>query len=190
MSISSSQVATNIRLATVEDVDGLILFARKSFSHTFGHLYPVSDLQSFLDSSYTAEIFSSWIVQNASDDSPFHIWLATSSTELEDSSSNSIQGYILAGPCSLPHDSVTSSCGEIHKCYVDPSQFGKGLAAQLMQAAISWLRIKDANRKIWLGCYSENFRAQKFYSRFGFQKIGEYKYIVGDSEDLEFIYMM
>jgi ribosomal protein S18 acetylase RimI-like enzyme len=35
--------------------------------------------------------------------------------------------------------------------------------------------------------WSENFGAQRFYARYGFEKAGEYLFPVGDTHDLEFI---
>jgi ribosomal protein S18 acetylase RimI-like enzyme len=35
--------------------------------------------------------------------------------------------------------------------------------------------------------WSENFGAQRFYARYGFEKAGEYLFPVGDTNDLEFI---
>mgnify|MGYP001551852877 CR=1 FL=1 len=42
-------------------------------------------------------------------------------------------------------------------------------------------------RTLWLGVWSENFGAQRFYARYGFEKAGEYLFPVGDTNDLEFI---
>jgi hypothetical protein len=41
---------------------------------------------------------------------------------------------------------------------------------------------------IYLGVYSENLRAIKFYNRFGFERAGEYYFEVGDCRDFEFIF--
>jgi ribosomal protein S18 acetylase RimI-like enzyme len=40
----------------------------------------------------------------------------------------------------------------------------------------------------WLGVYSENPGAQRFYTRYGFMKVGEYEFPVGPLRDREFIF--
>jgi len=40
---------------------------------------------------------------------------------------------------------------------------------------------------VWMGVWSENFGAQRFYARYGFSKVGTYAFPVGKVFDLEFI---
>ena len=44
------------------------------------------------------------------------------------------------------------------------------------------------DRVQWLGVWSGNLRAQRFYRRYGFEKAGEYNYPVGKVVDREFIF--
>ena len=48
--------------------------------------------------------------------------------------------------------------------------------------------LKNGPRTLWLGVYSENEGAQRFYARYGFEHAGEYEYPVGEARDREFIY--
>lgn len=168
------RASVSIREALPDDAAELAVFGAKCFTATFGNLYPVSDLQKFLEAGYTIEVFLEWI----SDSSRFCIFIA----EIE----GSIVGYILVGPCSLPHHDITPLNGEIKRCYVDASVFGKGVSDKLMVNAIAWVRSKYPH-VIYLGVYSENPRAIKFYKRFGFEHVGDYFYEVGACRDLEFI---
>ena len=105
-----------------------------------------------------------------------------------------IVGYILAGPNTLPlqncgySHSDTSIAQEIKRLYIHPSGFGTGLSDSLLKQCIDWLRTKGHSSNIFLGVFSENFRALKFYERHHFKKIGEYGFVVGDHIDREFIY--
>ena len=45
----------SIRRATVDDAPTLSALAARTFTETFGHLYPPQDLQAFLQESYTVE---------------------------------------------------------------------------------------------------------------------------------------
>jgi diamine N-acetyltransferase len=51
---------------------------------------------------------------------------------------------------------------------------------------MAWL-LAEGPRDIWIGVWSENYRAQRFYERHGFLKVGEYGFPVGGTLDHEFI---
>ena len=52
--------------------------------------------------------------------------------------------------------------------------------------AMAWL-LRDGPRRLWVGVWSENHGAQRFYQRYGFAKAGEYLFPVGSQRDLEFV---
>jgi ribosomal protein S18 acetylase RimI-like enzyme len=94
--------------------------------------------------------------------------------------------YAAAGPAALPHPDVRSADGELKALYVAAEAQGLGLGRALMAAALAWLE-QPAARTLWLGVWSENHRAQRFYARYGFTKAGEYDFPVGTWRDREFI---
>ena len=96
-------------------------------------------------------------------------------------------GYVLAGPCKLDNPEVTSECREIHRLYLLPTYQSGGRGARLMRAAMAWLE-RDQPRRVWLGVFSGNPGAQRFYERLGFRKVGEHTFKVGDHVDREFTY--
>jgi ribosomal protein S18 acetylase RimI-like enzyme len=96
-------------------------------------------------------------------------------------------GYVLAGPCKLDNPEVTSTCREIHRLYLLPDYQSGGRGARLMEVAMRWLE-RDRPRRIWLGVFSGNPRAQRFYERLGFRKVGEHTFKVGERIDHEFTY--
>jgi len=64
---------------------------------------------------------------------------------------------------------------------------GKGLGTHLMQAAMDWL-LRNGPRALWLGVWSGNPGAQRFYARYGFRQAGEYQFAVGQTRDRELIF--
>ena len=46
---------TRIRRATPDDAEALSLLAARTFTETFGHLYPEEDLRGFLEETYAVE---------------------------------------------------------------------------------------------------------------------------------------
>ena len=61
-----------------------------------------------------------------------------------------------------------------------------GLPYEDIAEVMDWLQ-SDGPRAVWIGVWSENFGAQRFYERHGFEKVGEYYFPVGETRDLEFI---
>ena len=165
-----------MRQAVADDANELCSFGRKSFSLTFGHLYPTDELQAYLDESYTVEIIAGIIAD------------PSCCTFIAFEENSTIAGYILLDKCSLPHADVTPHCLEVRRLYIRPSHFGKGTSDALMKQGLAWIESRICSSgSIWLGVYSENHRAQKFYARFGFDVVGEYEFIVGTCRDREFI---
>ena len=95
-------------------------------------------------------------------------------------------GHAAAGPCGLPHPEVKAGDGELKRLYVLASHQNGGWGGKLFAEVERWL-LRDGPRTLWIGVWSENFGAQRFYARQGFVRVGEYKFPVGKTLDDEFI---
>ena len=166
-------MAMTIRRATVGDAALLSDLAARTFTETFGHLYPAADLEFFLGDAYAPE---KQAVILAHPD--YAVWL------LEDD--GRAVGHAAAGPCGLPHPDVRPGDGELKRLYVLASHQNGGWGGQLFDAAERWL-LRDGPRTLWVGVWSENSGAQRFYARHGFAQVGTYEFPVGQVRDLEFI---
>jgi ribosomal protein S18 acetylase RimI-like enzyme len=74
----------------------------------------------------------------------------------------------------------------LYRLYIARGLHGQGLAQSLMDAVLAWL-VETYSARPWLVVFSENLRAQRFYARYGFEKVGEYDYPVGEWTDREFV---
>ncbi len=164
---------TTIRRAGADEASTLADLGARTFASTFGHLYPAADLAAFLGATHTADKVAAELAAPR-----MAAWLAERDGEAI--------GYALAGPCALPHPDVTAQCGELKRIYLLSEAQGEGLGLGLMDQAIAWLD-SGGRRQVWLGVWSENLTAQRFYVRNGFRKVGEYAFHVGASIDREFI---
>jgi ribosomal protein S18 acetylase RimI-like enzyme len=163
-----------IRRARSDEAEALSAIGRATFIETFGHLYPADDLVGFLDEAHDLDAIRADLADPAK-----ALWLVEADGE--------VIGYALAGaPCTLPHAEVTPACGELKRIYVAKAWQGSGLAAQLIDEVMAWLE-RDGPRVVWLGVWSENHRAQRFYARRGFTQVGEYGFRVGRTVDHEYI---
>jgi ribosomal protein S18 acetylase RimI-like enzyme len=163
-----------IRRAGPADAEVLAELGARTFSDTFAHLYDPKDLADFLAEAYGLDRTQADLADPAKAQ-----WL------VEDVDGRAI-GYALAGPCGLPHDEVTPGCGELKRIYFTKAAQGGGLGARLFAEVMRWLQ-RDGPRDVWIGVWSENHGAQRFYERHGFTKAGEYGFKVGSTTDREFI---
>jgi diamine N-acetyltransferase len=95
-------------------------------------------------------------------------------------------GFVDAGPCNLPHPEVGASDLELNRLYVLRTRQGRGYGKLLMDAAIEWMSSRAPGPQ-WIGVWSGNLRAQRFYAAYGFRKVGEYDFPVGRWQDRDFI---
>ncbi len=93
-------------------------------------------------------------------------------------------GYALVGPCTLPYGDVRVGDGEVKRIYLRAAAQGGGLGARLFDTAVHWLE-RDGPRRIWIGVWSGNLGAQRFYARRGFEVVGGHTYSVGETVDDE-----
>ena len=192
-----------IRRATPADAEALSALSRTCFTQTFGHLYDPSDLDAFLDEAYSPTVLraelndperATWLLF----DEPVDEARATlSSDDLpgtpepgDEAPASSISqapiGYVTACPAHLPHPDVAPGDGEVQRLYILQGHQGGGRGTALLRTALEWLE-RDGPRTIWIGVWSENYGAQRFYARHGFEIVGDYSFMVGDHADHELI---
>lgn len=75
---------------------------------------------------------------------------------------------------------------ELSKCYVLPGYHGQGVSLRLMQASVDVARARGAVG-MWLGVNEENERAQRFYAKSGFSKVGMKRFLVGETWEDDYV---
>ena len=194
-----------IRRATPADAEALSSLARTCFTQTFGHLYAPADLEAFLDEAYAPDVLraeledpnrATWFLfedeadEGFSRPDPFpadHPLVPEAGDEAPASSaSHAPIGYVTACPAHLPHPDVAPGDGEIQRLYILRGHQGGGRGTLLLNTALEWLE-RDGPHTLWIGVWSENYGAQRFYSRHGFEIVGDYSFMVGDHADRELI---
>lgn len=162
-----------LRRAAAADAEAVAAIGVATFTETFGHLYPPTDLARFLAEAHGPARTRADLADPAK-----AVWLVEDAGE--------VVGYALAGPCELPHPEVAAGDGELKRLYLLRRAQNGGLGGRLFETALSWL-LEAGPRTVWIGVWSENFGAQRFYGRWGFDKIAEYGFAVGETIDREFI---
>src|SRR5262249_26523161 len=135
---------------------------------------PPEDLRAYIAAKYTPDVQRQEIA-----DSAFHYRLALEGSVLV--------GYCMSGPVSLEIEPRAETALELRRLYVAPGMKGAGVAQALMDEALDWMRRRGANAA-YLSVWEDNHRAQAFYRRYGFEQVGEHKFMVGASADRDQIW--
>lgn len=163
-----------IRRATEDDARAVSDLASATFLETFGHLYPRRDSEAFIESARSEAVYAGMLR-----DPDFFVALALGEA------GNAV-GYVVAGPCKLPLEDPEPRAGEVRELYVLASEQGRRLGTSMLEAALEWLE-EHRRLPLYVGVWSENGGAQRLYARYGFEKVGEYDFPVGEQLDREFI---
>jgi GNAT superfamily N-acetyltransferase len=162
-----------VRRATTNDASEIARLAEITFIETFGHLYPPEDLATYVASAYTRAV-----CLEALADERMAYWLVGAERE-------PAVGFALAGYCKLPVANLEPTAGELRQLYVRATHQQHRLGTRLFETALAWLEARHS--PLYVGVWSKNHGAQRFYGRYGFVKVGEYGFPVGKTIDEEFI---
>ncbi len=166
-----------LRPASLADAENLARLGRESFCHAFEHLYRKEDLIPFLEEVYSVETVTAEIADPA----------ITHCLALDEKGSG-LTGFIkVRQPSPYAEHSDASSPLCLGQLYTDPARTGEGIGAALMQWCLG-LAEERACDAIQLSVYSDNPGAQRFYQRYGFEKIADIGFWVGEQRDHEFLY--
>lgn len=163
------------RPATLADAPALARLGADTFVAAFGDLYRPEDLAAFLAEVHNPQAVAAEIAG----DSCTHCLV-------ED-------GGALVAFCKLryPTKFVIYSDArnpiELGQLYALPTHTGHGIGARLMDWALGFAR-ERSHDSVLLSVYAENYGAQRFYQRYGFAKIADITFPVGEQLDPEFLY--
>jgi len=75
---------------------------------------------------------------------------------------------------------------ELVRLYVSKDSIGHGVGAALMKECLDY-STSLGHRVIWLGVWERNFRAQQFYFKWDFEKVGSHIFELGDDAQTDFL---
>ena len=130
-------------------------------------------------SKYIAENLNESVFQNLVESDEVFVACAQSG--------NALVGFIVVkyrSSCSNRADFANSA--ELQRLYVLPEYHGTSTSKLLVSESLKECSEKGLD-SIWLSVYSENNRAKKFYSKFGFQEIGTTHFQMGNEKHLDII---
>jgi ribosomal protein S18 acetylase RimI-like enzyme len=167
--------AVSLRPATAADVPALAALGRDSFVAKFGDLYRPEDLAAFLEQSHAEPVVAAQVA-----DPQMRIVLAERN--------DALAGYCkLWLDCAWPQHARGARAIELVQIYTAPGATGGGIGAALMDWALAQARAFGAD-EIQLSVWSGNEGAQRFYQRYGFEKVADIDFWVGQQRDDEYLF--
>jgi ribosomal protein S18 acetylase RimI-like enzyme len=155
-----------IRRATEADAAALAEFGARTFFETFAAENTVEDMRLHLKSAWAPELQRTEILDARID------------TLLAWADDGRLAGFAQLRTGHAPACMATVRPLELLRFYVDKPWQGQGVARQLMEAVETQARVRGA-RELWLGVWERNPRAQAFYRKHGFRKVGTQIFVVG-----------
>jgi ribosomal protein S18 acetylase RimI-like enzyme len=170
-------VSVQLRPALATDIPALARLGRESFVAKFGTLYSSQDLATFLEQTHAEPAVAAELAN-----SERRYCLA----EID----GRLVGYAKLGlACPFPDQARGTKTIEIKQFYTAPDMAGKGIGAALMDWSLGQARAEGAD-EIQLSVWSENDGAQRFYARYGFEKVADVTFRVGEQLDEEFLFSL
>ncbi|KUJ24305.1 acyl-CoA N-acyltransferase [Mollisia scopiformis] len=158
------------RLARPEDAPAIAHLGSTVFRTTFGYSMPPSDLETYLQTSYSASSITCDLLNPT-----ITVLVATSP----------ISPYPIVGFSQLNRSSSEPCIAdspkpvELQRLYVDTSFHGGGVGKGLV-GEVERIAKEEGYRTLWLGVWEENFKAQGFYGRLGFERCGIHSFKMGE----------
>ena len=165
-----------LRTASIKDVALIADFARQTFETAFGPDNDPEDMHAYLDACFTNDQINKEL------ENPGIAYLLAYAD-------NQVVGYVKleAGP--PPDYDAALKPVQLSRIYVASNLLGKGVGTQLMQLTLQECR-QLGYESVWLGVWDQNLRAQKFYRRCGYKKIGKKSFILGSDTQVDTVYLL
>lgn len=171
MTQNSSDV--KIRRATAADAQPISVFAARVFQQTFGPMNTPEDMQAYVARSFNEQQVTRELT-------------AEGSTYLVAEDQGSLVGYGRTAVGEVPAEVRGPQPIELVRLYVDSAHHGTGVSARLMQECVEAAK-ERGHGSMYLGVWEHNARAQAFYRKWGFSKVGEQRFDLGHDVQRDWI---
>jgi ribosomal protein S18 acetylase RimI-like enzyme len=168
------------RIATADSVDAVELaaVAARTFPLACPPSAALNDIASFIDANLSDARFADYLAD------PQRLIITTSDADR-------ITGYamLISGVSDDPDVQravLIRPAVELSKMYVLPAYHGSGVAAALMNAALTAASGRGAEC-VWLGVNRKNQRAQQFYKKHGFTVSGNRSFQLGGHTESDYV---
>ncbi|KAF7957213.1 hypothetical protein EAE96_002803 [Botrytis aclada] len=173
---SSRQSSILLRNAQLDDAAQVAKLGSFVFSATFGHSVEPHQLQTYLDESYSITATTADISNPQKD-----MIVAT-----KEGNEDIIAFALLTRGTSEPCIQHLQNAVELQRIYVHPSTHGQGVGKLLADRLENMARDQKF-QYMWLGVWEENHQAMKAYEKWGYKKVGEHDFTIGQIVQTDYV---
>ena len=166
-------MTVTIRVGVTSDAEALAELAAQTFAETFGPDNTADDLAAYLAANFKVESF----IEELADPACRYL-IAEIVADMV--------GYAKLRWGDPPAYVRGTRPAELARIYVSADWLGRGVGQALMQRCIDDAR-ESGSQSIWLGVWERNSRAQAFYLRWGFRKVGEHIFVLGSDPQTDWV---
>lgn len=163
----------SIREATRGDAELVAEMSRRTFYDTFAPDNRKEDMDYFMNEIFTKEELLKEVGME------YNIFLIAYFDEQP-------AGYVRLREFNNPPSLGKMPAMEIARLYVEKEFIGKAVGRALMQHCID-ISIDLQKEFAWLGVWEKNHRAITFYTKWGFEKFDETKFILGNDVQTDWL---
>lgn len=163
-----------IRIAEKRDVKSLTKLAIETYTDAFGDSIEASELAAHVATNLSESCIETFILKDV-------VLVA----ELEDQ----MIGFVHFSDINIPVETPTNKSRTLRRLYVHRDFQNKGVGSSLMGAALEHPLLKGAEY-IYLEVWEYNVGAQRFYKRYGFEKIDQRRFVLPSGAEADFDFIM
>jgi ribosomal protein S18 acetylase RimI-like enzyme len=172
-------VSPTVRRATSADADALARVAAATFALACPPHVTQESVDTFIRDILSRECFETYLADPDRD-----LFVAQEG--------DALTGYAMLVAGEPGDEDVRSALtlrptAELSKIYVLPDRHGAGTSRLLMDAALAAATTRGATG-VWLGVNQLNERAQRFYGKSGFTRVGTKRFLVGERYEDDFVF--
>jgi ribosomal protein S18 acetylase RimI-like enzyme len=171
--ISASPVGLRIRIAAAADAPAIASLGAETFAVSFGSQNAPENIAAHLAKSYGVDIQRRELADPAI-------------TYFIAEMNGRIAGYAMVMEGGAPASVTGPLPVEVRRFYVVHDFHGMGVAQSLMDACANEAR-RRGGRTLWLGVWSLNPRAIRFYEKCGFREVGTQTFLLGDDPQQDYV---
>ncbi len=162
-----------IRKATLEEIPAVRELAIEVYSDTFAKDNSEKNMKAFFKENYSLEKFTKEYEEPGST-----LFIALDNLK--------IVGFLRLRENNEVADRLGNNTLEIQRLYVHKDYHGSSVAKELMNACFKLAQEKKIEW-LWLGVWEKNARAQKFYTKLGFERFGEHIFQMGEDPQTDWL---
>jgi ribosomal protein S18 acetylase RimI-like enzyme len=170
---SASPVGLRIRTASAADAPVIASLGAETFTVSFGAQNTPENIAAHLAKSYGVDVQRRELADPAI-------------TYFIAEMNGRTAGYAMVMKGEAPASVTGPMPVEVRRFYVVHDFHGTGVAQYLMDACANEAR-RRGGRTLWLGVWSLNPRAIRFYEKCGFGKVGTQTFLLGDDPQQDYV---